>query len=150
MTSNCPHCGAVQDPGQNCSDRFTAAQVLELARPAYYAVHHLSVPCFMLQHNAYSLAGWTSVRELVRQFIVDGVTPAMAMRRLRRVPGGSLRNWSYTRGPRLLGVEDIAWSMTIADVRFDTAENYCTDVRAWALRVVQDTEETIRGLADTG
>ena len=88
------------------------------------------------------------MRELVRQFVVDGVTPAMAMRRLRRVPGGSLRNWSYTIGPRLLGVEDIAWSMTIADIRLDTAENYCTDVRAWARQIIDDTEGFTRRLSD--
>jgi len=150
MTSNCPYCGAAQDPGQNCSDRFAAAQLLELARPDYYAVHHLSVPCFMLQHNTYSQVGWTSTRELLRQFIVDRLSPAMARRRLRRLHGGSLTNRSYTRGPRLLGVEHIAWSMTIADVRLDTPETYCADVRAWASQVLKDTDEILRRLADTG
>jgi hypothetical protein len=148
MKSTCPDCGAIREPGQHCSDRFSASQFLELERPAYYTVHHLCVPSYMLQHNAYSRAGWISVRELVRHFVFDGLTPAMARERLRDLPGGSLKNWSYTKGPGPPGVEDIAWSMTIADIRLDTADSYCTDVRAWARQIIDDTEGFTRRLSD--
>jgi hypothetical protein len=53
MPYHCPECGATYNTDETCEDRFNASQAQELADPAYYAVHHVSVPCFMLQHNRY-------------------------------------------------------------------------------------------------
>jgi hypothetical protein len=41
-------------------------------------------------------------------------------------------------------VDAIAWTRTIADVRLDTAEHYCTDVRTWAESIVRDSEELMQ------
>ena len=54
------------------------------------------------------------------------------------------RTWSVTKGAKLPGVEAIAWTVTIADVRPDTAENYCADVRRWAEAVLSDSEPLLR------
>jgi hypothetical protein len=145
MISACPRCGALLHPGGACNDRFTAAQLLELERPAYSAVQHRSVPCYMLQHDKYSRHGWISARGLVRRFVAGGMTPAIARQRGHRPAHGRRRARSYTR-PRLPGVEAIAWGLTIADVRIGTAQNCCSDVGAWAEQILLDTEEVIRAL----
>jgi hypothetical protein len=46
--------------------------------------------------------------------------------------------------PKLAGVESIAWTSTIADVRLDTAEHYRADVWVWAAQIVDDSEDLIR------
>jgi hypothetical protein len=129
--------------GEGCRERFDVAQARELEDPAYGAVHHLSVPCYMLQHNAYSREGWLFTRALLARFVA-GDTPDTARRRSRGALDSGRRTWSVTRGEKLAGVDGIAWTRTIADVRLDTAERYCADVRAWAASVLADSEELAR------
>lgn len=145
MPYTCPHCGADYATGETCEDRFNASQLQEVADPGYYAVHHLSVPSYMLQHNGYSREGWILVRRLLTEFLA-GLTPEEARRRYRTAFDGGKRNFSFTRGPKLEGVDDIAWTRTIADVRLDTAEHYRADVQAWAESIVRDSEELMRAI----
>ncbi len=146
MSFTCPRCGAVFPSDETCQDRFNASQLKEIEQPAYYAVHHLSVPCYMLQHNVYSREGWLEVRKLLSKFVNDGWTPAMARRQNRVIADSGHRTWSFTRGAKLPGVEQIVWNYTIADVRLDTAEAYCADVRHWAASILADSEQLVRGL----
>lgn len=143
MPSPCPQCGAVLPTEETCPNRFTASQLKEIEQPAYYAVHHLSVPCYMLQHNAYSRRGWLEVRKLLAMFVYDGWTPEKARKLNRVFADSSQRDWSFTKGEKYPGVEEVAWSWTIADVRLDTAENYCADVRRWSERILADSLELI-------
>jgi hypothetical protein len=143
MPYHCPECGATYDSDETCEDRFNASQAQDLADPAYYAVHHFSVPCFMLQHNRYSRDGWIRVRQLLARFL-HGLTPQEARRQYRTAMDSSNRTYSFTRGPKLASVDAIAWTRTIADVRLDTAEHYCTDVRMWAESIVRDSEELMQ------
>lgn len=145
--STCPQCGAWFPEDETCGDRFPAAQVLEIERPPFYAVHHLSVPSFMLQHAAYSHRGWLAARALLREFVEDGLTPVQARRRMQRASGCSSRSWSYTRGPRPPGIEAVVWSRTIAGVRLEDARTYGADVRAWAEAILSDTQAYARELA---
>ena len=144
MPYTCPQCGAAFPPGETCQDRFNASQLIEVEQPSYYAVHHLSVLCFMLQHNGYSRDGWLCAHELLFQFVCRGLTPTEARRQNRKSWDSGHRNWSISKGPKLPGVEEIVWSYTIAEVRLDTAEHYCTDVGHWAETVLADTEDLIR------
>ncbi|MBL8056532.1 MAG: hypothetical protein JNK29_07520 [Anaerolineales bacterium] len=144
MSHACPQCGAVLPAEETCQDRFTVSQLREIEQPAYYAVHHLSVPCYRLQHNGYSRLGWLEVRQLLFKFIYENWTPAMARRQARISADSGQRTWSFTKGPKLAGVEHIAWSLTIADVRLDTAENYGADVIAWAKSILADSEPLVR------
>lgn len=100
----------------------------------------------MLQHNAYSRHGWLEVRRLLARFVYDGWTPAMARRGNQITADSRRRTWSFTRGAKLPGVESITWSFTIADVRLDTAEIYCTDVKRGAERVLADSEDLVRSV----
>jgi Family of unknown function (DUF5946) len=143
MSFTCPQCGAVFTTEETCQDRFNVSQLKEIAQPAYYAVHHLSVPCYMLQHNVYSRQGWKEVRTLLEEFVYEGWTPAMARRHLRATAESGHRAFSFTRAAKLPGVEDIAWSYTIADVRLDTAESYCADVRRWVESILADSEQIV-------
>ena len=143
MPHTCPQCGATYATDETCEDRFNISQVTELEQPGYYAVHHLSVPCYMLQHNGYSRRGWLEVRALLAEF-VQGLHPYDARQRVRSAAGSNKRNWSITRGENLPGVEGIAWTRTIADVRLDIAEHYCADVRAWAAGIIADSADLVR------
>ncbi|MGZ3673268.1 MAG: DUF5946 family protein [Ktedonobacterales bacterium] len=139
----CPQCGAKYSTDETCEDRFNLGQAREMTDPASFAVHHLSVPCFMLQHNRYSHDGWIQVRQMLTRFLA-GLTPDEARRDRRKAVDSGNRTYSFTKGPKLAGVESIAWTYTIADVRLDTAEHYCADVWAWAAQVVRDSEELMR------
>lgn len=139
----CPQCGALFPSGETCQDRFEFSQLKEIEQPAYYAVHHLSVPCFMLQHNVYSHRGWLEVRALLVKFLHEGWTPAMARRQNRLSADSGHRNWSFTRGEKLPGVEQVAWRYTLAQVRLDTADAYCADVRHWAECILLDSQALI-------
>ncbi len=139
----CPQCGAGCESGENCEARFNLMLVKEMEAPAYGAVHHISVPCYMLQHNAYSREGWLMVRDLIYQFVYGNVTPEIARRQFR-ARSAKPKAFSITRGPKLPGVEEIRWTRTIADVRVDTAEHYRADVREWAKSILADSEALIR------
>jgi hypothetical protein len=142
----CPQCGGRFEEGETCQDRFSAGQLIEVEQPAYYAVHHLSVPAYMIQHNIYSREGWLLTRELLDQFVNHGLTPATARRQNRLKVDSGHRTFSFTKGAKLPGVETIAWRMTVADVPLDTADNYCAGVRRWAESVLADSEALIRSL----
>jgi hypothetical protein len=143
MKVTCSQCGANLTPGETCQDRFNAGQLKELELPSYGAVHHLSVPCYMLQHNAYSREGWLTVRELLFQFIYRGLTPAMARQHNRVNFDSRHRTCSLTKGAMLPGVEEVAWAWTIADVRLDAAKLYCADVRHWTESILADSEQLV-------
>ena len=143
MPYRCPECGATYSTDETCEDRYSAGQGQEMMNPAYLAVHHVSVPCFMLQHNRYSHEGWIQVRQLLTRFL-SGLTPEEALRASRQALASGNRTYSFTKGPKLAGVESIAWTCTIANVRLDTAEHYCADVWAWAERIVRDSEDLMR------
>ncbi len=146
MTYTCPQCGAIYSADETCEDRFNAGQAREFTDPAFFAVHYLSIPCFMLQHNRYSRHGWIATRQVLARFL-SGLTPEEARRQYRQAVASGNRTYSFTKGPKLAGVESIAWTRTIADVRLDTAEHYCDDVRAWAERVVRDSQDVRRTAA---
>lgn len=146
----CPQCGATLAPGETCRERFDAAQLIEVSDSAYYAVHHLSVPCYMLQHNIYSRRGWLAVRSLLHEFLYQGLTPQAARKRDAAEMDSGRRTWSITKGAKLPGVENVRWTFTIADVRVDTAEHYCADVRRWAEAVLADTQHLANEPGDAG
>jgi len=111
---------------------------LEGDDPAYYAVHHLSVPAYFLQHNMYSREGWLAVHKLLREFVFEGLAPQDARQKYKHAVDSGKRTFNIVRGEKLSDVEQITWHITVADVRLDTAEHYCEDVRRWARQVCQD------------
>ena len=150
MPQSCPQCKAILPAAETCEGRFYTGQLKEIEQPEYYAVHHLSVPCYMLQHNAYAREGWLEVRKLLARFIYDGWTPDMARREFRTSAASRQRNWRFTKGPKLPGVEEITWRFTVAALRLERADHYCADVRRWAECILLDSEQLVRNLASQG
>jgi len=77
---------------------------------------------------------------MLAQFIEGGVTPAAMRKRNRSKYDSAHRTWSVTKGQKLQEFDAIVWSRTIADVRLDDPETYCSDVKLWAVCVLKDTE----------
>jgi hypothetical protein len=147
MPSTCPKCGAQLPTGETCRERFDLFLAKEFENPGTYgAVHHLTVASYMLQHNGYSREAWPKVREMLRQFIEDGLTPAEARRQNRQQVDSGKRTWKVTGGEKLPEVDQIDWTRTVADVRLDTVEHYQEDITAWATSVLSDTEELVQSL----
>lgn len=148
MQSRCPRCGA-RPAHTYYQNYFVTCQAQEFEQPAYFSVHHISVPCYLLQYNRYSREGWLVTRERLLQYVNSEASPSMiADSDCRKFDNGH-RTWSFTKGEKLAGVEDIVWSRTIADVRLDTAEHYCADVLAWGKSILSDTEALIQIQIDT-
>jgi hypothetical protein len=143
MSTTCPQCSALLPDGTTCRELFDYSQLKEIEQPENYALHHLSLLCYMLQHNIYARTGWLGGRDLLNQFVYRGLTPASARRQNRKKLDSRKRDWSLTKGEKLPGVESVKWTFTIADVRLDTAEHYTADVRRWAESVLADTEKLV-------
>ncbi len=146
MLYKCPQCGAQFPAGETCHDRFDLCLAKEFEQPATYgSVHHLTVACYMLQHNLYSREAWLEAREMVAQFVRQGRAPSDVRKQSRTRLDSARRRWSVTKGAKITGLEAIVWTRTIADVRFDTPELYCADIKLWAEGVLSDTEGVLPG-----
>jgi hypothetical protein len=139
----CEQCGAVYEGNVICDDRFSLLLAKEFSRQEYWAVHHLSVPSYYLQHNLYSKEGWLLALELLRKFVTGELTPETA----RRINHKSERNFSITKDEKLTEASNINWSFTIADVRLDSPDVYCRDVVAWAKNIIDDAAHLMEGFA---
>ena len=148
MKSGCPQCGA-NLALITCRNYFDTCQTREFEQPAYFSVHYISVPCYLLQHNMYSREGLLMTRKCLLQFLSSSVRPSGIADSDRKKYDSSNRTWSFTKGEKLAGVENIVWSRTIADVRLDTAGHYCADVLRWGKSILSDTEVLIQIKADS-
>ncbi len=148
MLQKCPQCGGEFPSEEQCRDRFDLCMAMEFENPtAYGAVHHLTVACYMLQHNAYSRDVWLEVRKMIAQFTQEGGTPAEMRKQNRSRFDSGHRNWSVTKGAKLSEFDAIVWSRTIADVRLDNPETYCADVELWATSILANTQTLIQELS---
>jgi hypothetical protein len=149
MSYICPKCRANFIINETCQKRFDRFQQRELEDPDYFLVHHLSVPCFMLQHNQYSRDGWLEVRKLLYKFIYEKWTPDMARQHAQNTMKSGHRSYSLTRSIKLIEVEKITWRFVITNIRLETAADYCQDVRKWAKHILEDTEPIIQELTSS-
>lgn len=131
---------------ETCTDSMNQIQSVEFTDPAYFGVHHLSVPCYLLQHNRYSREGWLATRRLLYDMITLNLSQEEAYRRSTSMMDNRQRQWQFAKGPRLQEVEDITWNKTIADLRTESAAHYCADVRDWARAVLADTAALVQRL----
>ncbi|MBI3942354.1 MAG: hypothetical protein HY326_05020 [Chloroflexi bacterium] len=144
----CSLCGGEFPSAEQCGERFDACMDLEFENPAAFgAVHHLSVACYMLQHNAYSRDVWLEARKMIAQFVQENVTPAEIRKRNRSGLDSRQRKWSITKGAKLAEFDTIVWSRTIADVRLDNPTVYCADVELWAQSILADTQVLVRSVS---
>jgi hypothetical protein len=145
MSHKCPQCGAEFPSDEQCRDRFDLCMAMEYENPAAYgAVHHLTVACYMLQHNAYSREVWLEAREMLAQFIREGMTPAEMRKQKRSRFDSGHRKRRVTAGEKLEEFGTIVWSRTIADVRLDNPRVYRADVELWVTSVLADTQPLVQ------
>jgi hypothetical protein len=91
--------------------------------------------CYYLQHpSLYSPAGLNEARKLLKEFVVQGASPAEVRQRNRTRVDSGQRNWKITGTPASHGAYDhvVAWTITAADVVAGGSDRYCDEVRAWA------------------
>jgi hypothetical protein len=144
VQNQCPECGARLSAGELCSDRFNLLLALEFENPdTFGSVHHLTVACYMLQHNLYSRRAWLLTREMLDQVINHDVAPEVIRKLNRRELDSNKRDWKITAGSNLQGVDAIQWSRNIADVGIESPESYCEDVKLWAKSLLADSESLV-------
>ena len=106
-----------------------------------YAVHHLMVLCYHLQHpGLYSPEGLAFSQDLLVDFVEKGIAPAEVRRRNRsRVDSGS-RTWKIKGTPASHGTysRPVRWTMTAGEVVAAGLAAYEDSVRAWAGSVLAD------------
>ena len=142
--THCPECGGQFTAGETCTDRYHACLALEYPNPAYGQVHHFTVLAYMLQHpQQLSADGWQAMRQLLRQFLLDGISPARMRQLIQQQQKTQPKSFSMVKGEPAVQPR-WAWSKTIMDVRLDTPTIYCADVRAWAEAIHNDIQQNLK------
>jgi hypothetical protein len=132
----CPECGAPA-----CAARFDELLLLEFSDTGYGAVHHLTVPAYMLQHSSkLTSEGWLHMRELLKEFPVENKPPAFIRKQNKDFVDSGKRKFKFIAKAGLPIISKTTWAKTILDVRTDSAETYCADVTEWARSVLDDAE----------
>jgi len=143
VVRRCPVCGAILPGASSCEDLWYRTQEKEFTDASYGVVHHLSVPCYMIQHNAYTRAGFWQVRDLLQRFVL-GLEPQAFRRQEGAAQDNKRRSFSFVKGEKLHALDGRPWSFTVSDVRLDNAQDYCRDVQRWAESVLADTAQLER------
>ncbi|MCC7446538.1 MAG: hypothetical protein IT324_03930 [Anaerolineae bacterium] len=134
----CPACGTAWTDGVTCQDYFYQMDYWELENAALYAVHHLMVLCYHLQHpHLYSREGLQFSTQLLVDFVERGVTPQNVRQQRRDALDSGKRTFKITARPDSVGVypNPVHWTMTAADVVAGGADHYVDNVKAWAQSV---------------
>jgi len=137
----CPECGAKSTPEISCQTIFDECLIKEFTEPDFGAVHHLTVAAYMLQHSSkLSREGWLSMRQLLREFLVEHKSPSQVRRQNKSMVDSGKRKWKITSRDGLPKITRVNWTKTILDVRLDNSEAYCADVTAWARAALENSE----------
>ncbi len=138
-SSRCPECGAREG---TCIARFQEFLAKEYQDPAYGSVHHLTVSAYLLQHSSQlTREGWLHERHLLRDFLVNGLTPDQVRRQNADYVDNSRRTFRIKSRDGAPLFPRIKWSKTILGVSSQGPERYCEDVTAWARATLVDSEK---------
>ncbi len=146
MIDKCPECGARRTAEHPCRDHFYQMLFWENEDPTRWAVHHLMVLCYHLQHpSLYSVEGLATARGLLTDFIEHGLSPEEVRKKNSGPVASGARDWTITARPGNQGAYDrpIPWTMTAADVVVAGAEAYVESVSTWARAVHADIHQSI-------
>ena len=131
----CPECGAPWHDGQTCDDDFHQMLYWESEYPDYGVVHHLMVLCFYMQHpSRYSAEGLEAGKELLTEFVANGVPPQEMRRRNAPKVASDKRSTPITAKPGNTGVyaHPVTWTKRAADVARADVHSYVENTREWA------------------
>jgi len=146
MIDTCPECGARRAAERTCRDHFHQMLLWESEDPTRWAVHHLMVLCYHLQHpSLYSAEGLAVARGLLADFIEHGLSPEEVRKKNSGRVASGARDWTITARPGNQGAYDrpIHWTMTAADVVAGGADAYVENVSAWARTAHADIRQSI-------
>ena len=132
---SCPDCGAVWQDKRTCQDNFHQMLFWEHEIPANWAVHHLMVASYHIQHpSLYSPEGLEDAKQLLTAFLVEGCTPDEIRKHNRTQVDSSRRTWKIKGTPDRHGSHphSVTWTMTTAAVVAGGVDNYCINVKCWA------------------
>jgi hypothetical protein len=121
----CELCGAVR-----CAEIFDRCLAKEFEDAAFFAVHHLTVPAYALQHGHYEPEVVGAVATMMLGS-VDGPPTAGTAEEMRARFSG------LTRVRSRAAVTARPVTQSIATVDFSTPEAYRESVRAWAKAVAR-------------
>jgi hypothetical protein len=140
MDTQCLECGAALPEGVTCRDHFDQMLYWEAENSANWAVHHLMVLCYHLQHpSLYSPEMLNGGMGLLADFVERGITTEQVRKRDRDKVDSGKRTWKIKGTPESHGVykHPITWTMTAADVTGAGEPNYCDSVRAWSQSMLE-------------
>ncbi len=141
----CSECGAVLDGDMTCESCFHQMLFWENENAANWAVHHLMVLCYYLQHpTLYSQDGVTVGKGLLTAFVKEGRSPAEMREANRDRVNSKNRNWKITARPDDKGsyANPVIWRMYAADVVRGGEPQYLDNVRSWAKSMYEDLVAT--------
>ena len=96
----------------------------------------------MLQHSSnLTREGWIYERNLLREFLVENKPPVFIRAQNRDLVDNGKRTFKIKSKDRVPVINKSTWTKTVLDVRLENADEYCTDVTAWARSVLEDVEE---------
>jgi hypothetical protein len=139
MMNPCPECSA---PESLCQSRFEEFLSLEFSDPTFYgSVHNLTVAAYMVQHSSrLTKAGWLFERSLLREFLIEGKSPALVRQESRDALDSGKRQFKIKSKTGQPVISRTAWTKTILNVRAENAKIYCADIEIWARSVLEDAE----------
>lgn len=131
----CDECGAVSPDSRSCEEQFDELLALEYQDPAGAGrVHHLTVLCYMLQHNRYSDEGRAFAISMLEANLEQGTTPRELRQQARKALDSGTRTWKVTRPAAVH--QRIAWPMTIVDVCSGDPNGHNARIVKWAQSVL--------------
>ncbi len=138
---HCPECGAGWQNGLTCRDHFDQMLAWEFEDfSGVGAVHNLTVLCYNLQHpSAYSAEGLILAKQLLTQFVVDGISPQHVRQRNRKALDSGNRAYKITGTPESHGVyaHPVSWTTTVGEIAAGGLDGYCDRVRVWASSIYE-------------
>lgn len=141
MSDHCPECGALWREDVTCADHFYQMLFWENEDSANWAVHHLTVLCYHLQHpSLYAADGLEHAKGLLIKFVDEGVDPRVLRVHMRDEVDSGKRKFKITATADSHGAyaHPITWSLTAADVVAGGIEQYIANVNAWARSTLAD------------
>ena len=114
-------------------EKFMECLGKEFSNKEYFSVHHLLVLCYMIQCDAYNDKYKEKAYKILDKFI-DGKEPKDIIIE-NKLFFDEKNNVSIKKEKDKCEIKSNKWEKTIMDIRTDNAENYCNDVKSWALNM---------------
>lgn len=145
---SCPDCGVALKGFASCQEIFDSLLALEFSSPAYGAVHMLTVACYMIQHRRYSDEALAWIAKSLRSHLEEDVPVDDIRLNMASDAAQDNRTWKVLRQADEQPLENIAWSVTVADVagQAATAQGYRSAIRRWAQATLREMQPWLAGL----